>query len=392
MKTDPRGISWTPDALEVERQLARRIRAEIACAGGLLPFDRFMELALYEPGLGYYAAGSPKLGAAGDFVTAPELSPLFGGCLAVQCAEVLGQLGGGDILELGAGTGALAVQVLEGLERLDAVPARYLILEPSPDLQDRQQRLLAERLPRLAGRCVWLDRLPRDLRGAVLANEVLDAMPVHRFRIGPDGEILEIFVGERDGALTETAAPPRSPGLAEAVAAIQSEGLALAPGYESEINLRLPPWLHALSESLTAGLALLIDYGYPSAAYYQPDRSMGTLMCHLRHQAHSDPYRHLGLQDITAHVDFSAAARAGLAAGFELAGFAPQAQFLMGCGIDRLLAPEPGADIPDLDLLLGAKQLLMPNAMGERFKVLGLAKNVAGPWCGFSIRDLSDRL
>lgn len=392
MRTDPQDIPWDPAALAIERRLRQRVRAEIAAAGGLLPFDRFMELALYAPGLGYYAAGSPKLGAGGDFVTAPELSPLFGGCLAVQCAEALGQLGGGDILELGAGSGALAVQVLEGLERLDALPGRYLILEPSPDLQDRQRRLVGARLPRLAGRCQWLDRLPQDLRGAVLANEVLDAMPVHRFRIGPDGEVLEIFVCERDGALTEIPAPPRSPGLAEAVVAIQSAGLARAPGYESEVNLRLGPWLRALSDSLAAGLALLIDYGYPAAAYYQPDRSMGTLMCHLRHQAHPDPYRHLGLQDITAHVDFSAAADAGRAAGFSLAGFATQAQFLMGCGIDRLLAPNPGADAPDLDLLLGARQLLMPNAMGERFKVLALAKGVAGPWCGFSIRDLSGRL
>ncbi len=392
MKTNPQDISWDLDALEIERQLEQRIRAEIAAAGGLLPFDRFMDLVLYAPGLGYYAAGSTKLGAAGDFVTAPELTPLFGGCLAVQCAEVLGRLGGGDILELGAGSGARAVQGLEGLERRDALPGRYLILEPSPDLRDRQRRLLAARLPRLAGCCLWLDRLPCDLRGAVLANEVLDAMPVHRFRIGPDGEVLEIFVRERDGALAETAAPPRSPGLTEAVQALRSQGLALAPGYESEVNLRLAPWLRALSDSLAAGLALLIDYGYPVAAYYQPDRSMGTLMCHLRHQAHPDPYRHLGLQDITAHVDFSAAARAGRAAGFDLAGFTPQAQFLMGCGIDRLLAPGPGADCPDLDLLLGAKQLLLPTAMGELFKVLGLAKGIARPWCGFSVRDLSDRL
>ncbi len=388
----PQDHAWNPAALEIERQLIAGIRAEIVAAGGQLPFDRFMDLALYAPRLGYYAAGSPKLGADGDFTTAPELSGLFGRCLAVQCAETLGRLGGGDILELGAGSGALAVQILEGLARSDALPDRYLILEPSPDLQDRQRSLIAERLPALAGLCLWLDRLPEGLRGAVLANEVLDAMPVHRFRIGSNGEVLEICVCERDGGLAETATPPRSAGLAEAVAAIQSAGLALAPGYESEVNLRLGPWLRALGKSLDAGLALLIDYGYPAAAYYQPDRSMGTLMCHLRHQAHPDPYRHIGLQDITAHVDFSAAARAALAAGFELAGFAPQAQFLIGCGIDRLLAPGPGADTPDMDLAMGAKQLLLPSAMGERFKVLGLSKAVSGPWCGFSVRDLSDRL
>jgi SAM-dependent MidA family methyltransferase len=389
----PNSPAWDPVALEIEHRLTQVIRSEIAAAHGLLPFDRFMELALYAPGLGYYAAGSAKLGAAGDFVTAPELSPLFGGCLAIQCAEALGRLGGGDILELGAGSGSLAVDVLQGLEGLGALPDRYLILEPSPDLRERQQRLLAERLPaELAGLCRWLDRLPERLRGAVLANEVLDAMPIHRFCIGPGGETLEIYVCERDGVLVETAAPPRSPGLAEAVAALQCAGLALTAGYRSEINLRLSPWLRAIGESLDAGLLLLIDYGYPAAAYYQPDRSMGTLMCHLRHRAHSDPYRHLGLQDITAHVDFSAAAHAGIESGFELAGFAPQAQFLIGCGIARLMTPGPGCETPDPSLLLGAKQLLLPNAMGERFKALGLAKGVAGPWCGFSVRDLCDRL
>jgi SAM-dependent MidA family methyltransferase len=220
-------------------------------------------------------------------------------------------------------------------------------------------------------------------------------MPVHRFRIGQSGEVLEVCVGEAGESLTETAVPVRSPGLAEAVAAIRAGGAPLPPGYGSEVNLRLPPWLAAVAATLDAGLALLIDYGYPQGAYYQPDRGLGTLMCHLRHRAHGDPYRHLGLQDITAHVDFSAAARAGAEAGLELAGFATQAHFLIGCGIDGLMAPSPG-EPPDLDLVLGAKQLLLPQAMGERFKVLGLAKGIegalAGPWRGFSIRDLRDRL
>lgn len=392
MPSQDQAPAWDPAALEIERRLRDLIGAEIAANGGALTFDRFMELALYAPGLGYYVAGSAKLGAAGDFVTAPEISPLFGSCVAVQCAEVLQRLGGGAILELGAGTGALAVAVLTRLERLEALPDRYAILEPSPDLQERQRRLIATRIPHLANRCRWLERLPEGLCGVVLANEVLDAMPVHRFRIGDSGEPLEVLVRERDGALVETAAPPRSPGLAESVGALRSAGLALAPGYISEINLRLPPWMRALSEALAAGLLLAIDYGYPAAVYYSADRAMGTLMCHLRHQAHADPYRHIGLQDITAHVDFSAAARAGLAAGFALGGFAPQAQFLIGCGIDRLLAEGMDSGVPDPDLALGAKQLLLPCAMGERFQVLGLSKGLDGPWCGFSVRDLSDRL
>jgi SAM-dependent MidA family methyltransferase len=330
-----------PTPPRISARLAERIRAEIAAAGGLLPFDRFMDLALYAPGLGYYVAGAVKLGRDGDFVTAPEISPLFGRCLAAQCAEVLERLGGGDLLELGAGTGALAVEVLQALEHRDALPERYLILEPSPDLQERQQSLIRERIPHLEERCAWLTRLPRTLRGVVLANEVLDAMPVHRFSIRDDGGIDEVFVTERAAIFLEVTAPVRSPGLADAVAALQAEGFAQAPGYGSEINLRLPPWLKALGLSLDAGLVLLVDYGYPRAAYYQPDRTMGTLMCHLRHQAHDDPYTHIGLQDITAHVDFTAVAEAGVAAGFDLAGFTTQAHFLIGCGIDRILSDRP---------------------------------------------------
>lgn len=383
-------LASDPQALAISRRLEGLIRVEIAAAGGLLPFDRFMELALYAPGLGYYVAGSVKLGSGGDFVTAPEISPLFGACVAAQCAEALGRLGGGDILELGPGSGALAVQVLSGLETLDSLPGRYWMLEPSPDLRERQGRAIGEALPDLADRCQWLDGLPVAFRGVVLANEVLDAMPVHRFRVDDLGAIEECFVCERDGELGDAWGPVCSPVLGEAIAALQAAGLARSSGYASEVNLRLGPWLEALGASLAAGLVLLIDYGYPQSAYYQADRTMGTLLCHWRHQAHPDPYRHVGLQDITAHVDFSAAARAGLGAGLDLAGFTTQGHFLIGCGIDHLMQGGTGA--PDLDLILGAKQLLLPTAMGERFKVLGLSRGLAGPWCGFSVRDLADRL
>lgn len=376
------------DATETSVRLAAHIRAEIKAAGGLLPFDRFMDLALYAPGLGYYVAGAVKLGRDGDFVTAPEVSPLFGRCLAAQCAEVLERLGGGDLLELGAGTGTLAVELLDALEHRNALPGRYLILEPSPDLQERQRTLIRERIPHLAERCTWLTRLPRNLRGVVLANEVLDAMPVHRFSIRDDGGIDEVFVTERAGDLREVTAPARSPGLADAIGALHAEGFAQAPGYGSEINLRLPPWMKALSPALDTGLVLLVDYGYPRPAYYQPDRTMGTLMCHLRHLAHGDPYTHIGLQDITAHVDFTAVAEAGVAAGFDLAGFTTQANFLIGCGIDRMLSEAPDA----FELTQGAKQLLLPTIMGERFKVMGLTKGIEEALCGFSIRDLSGRL
>lgn len=380
----------TDHATDISRRLEDRIRAEIRQRGGVLPFDRFMELALYAPGLGYYVAGAPKFGPGGDFVTAPELSPLFGRCLAVQCAEALERLNGGEILEFGAGSGALAVQILLELESLEQLPERYRILELSPDLQERQRSAIETAAPHLLARCDWLTALPERFDGVVIANEVLDALPVHRFRIGTDGEILEIGVAERDGRLVEVAVAPISPGLIEVVSAMHAAELANAPGYESEINLRLAPWLAALSSGLERGLVLLIDYGYPCAEYYQPERHMGTLRCHHRHQAHSNPYVHLGLQDITAHVDFTAATEAGVDAGFEPAGFTTQAHFLIGCGIDRLMqavAPEAA-----LDQALGAKQLLLPTAMGERFKVLGLAKGVEGPWRGFVMRDLSERL
>ncbi|MGQ9660401.1 MAG: class I SAM-dependent methyltransferase [Thermochromatium sp.] len=378
------------DATDISVRLADRIRTEILKAGGVLPFDRFMELALYAPGLGYYVAGAPKFGPGGDFVTAPECSPLFGRCLAVQCAEVLERLGGGEILEFGGGSGALSVQVLLELESLGRLPQRYRLLELSPDLKARQRAAIQAAAPHLLSRCDWPTSLPEQVVGVILANEVLDAMPVQRFRIGPDGEVLEIGVTTEGDRLVDAVIPPRSRGLSELVSALHAAGLANAPGYESEINLRLAPWLSALAGALERGLVLLIDYGYPRAEYYHPERYMGTLRCHYRHRAHSDPYVHLGLQDITAHVDFTAVAEAGIEAGLTLAGFTTQAHFLIGCGIDRLL--QTLASETALDLALGAKQLLLPTAMGERFKVLALAKGVSGPWSGFAVRDLSGRL
>jgi SAM-dependent MidA family methyltransferase len=373
------------------RRLADLIRTEAWASGGLLPFDRFMELALYAPGLGYYVAGARKLGPGGDFVTAPEISALFGRCIARQCSEVLDALGGGDILELGAGTGALAADLLLGLASEDRLPRRYLILEPSGDLRQRQQALLGERVPGLMGRVEWIDDLPRRLDGVLLANEVADAMPVHRFLVRDDGSVAEIFVRPSGDSWEEVADEPESPGLADAVAALQRDGLATAPGYVSEINLRLGPWVAALAAAMGRALALLIDYGYPRSEYYHRQRRAGTLMCHYGHRVHGDPYLHVGLQDITAHVDFTLLAAAGRSAGLEVAGFATQAHFLMGCGLERLLA-EAAGDPDGLDLMLGAKQLVMPSGMGERFRVLGLSKGVARPWCGFSLRDLSGRL
>ena len=379
------------DALAHSGRLSGLIRREMAEQGGAIPFDRFMELALYAPGLGYYMAGSRKLGAEGDFVTAPEVSPLFGQCLARQCAQLLEGLPGGDVLEFGAGSGALARVLLEEMERLGRLPRRYLILEPSPELRQRQRRLLEGLAPELAARVEWLESLPAKLRGVAIANEVLDAMPAHRFRIDA-GETREVFVRWEEGGFGEFAAPVRSAGLAEAVKQLQ-ETAALGDGYESEINLRAAPWLSALGGVLEAGAALLIDYGYPRREYYLPERGMGTLMCHYRHRAHPDPYRFVGLQDITAYVDFTAVAQAGGDAGLELAGYSSQANFLLACGLEELLAASDPHDVEaHMRLVQGSKRLLLPSEMGERFQVMALARGISEPLVGFSLRDLRGRL
>lgn len=404
--TEPRtSPAAAPDDNAMAEQSARlraRIRDAVRAAGGALPFDRFMELALYAPGLGYYAAGAMKLGPAGDFVTAPELSPLFGRCVATQCAEVLEALGGGDLLELGAGSGALAAELLAALAAAGHLPERYLILEPSPDFAERQRALIAGRVPALADRVQWVAEPPAGLRGLVIANEVLDAMPVHRFCVPagtPPSDIAaavqEVLVCDADSGLREATREPVSTGLATGVAALDLPAESLARGICSEINLRLGPWVRMLGEHLAAGMLLFVDYGYPRREYYLPERRDGTLLCHHRHRAHAAPYAHLGLQDITAHVDFTALAEAGTAAGLELAGYTTQANFLLGCGLDRHLnaaASDPGAL---LDLAAGAKQLVLPAAMGERFQVLALTHAVEPPptgWCGFAHRDLRARL
>jgi SAM-dependent MidA family methyltransferase len=395
----PSATAWpAPDAaaLAVSRRLLARLREAIAAAGGALPFDQFMDLALYAPGLGYYAAGSAKFGGAGDFITAPEISPLFGAALARQAAQVLAALGGGDILEMGPGSGRLAVDLLLELARLEQVPERYLMLETSPDLARRQAARVREELPAdLAERVRWPAALPVGLRGLVLANEVLDALPVQRFRIRDRVPRELVVTWGREGATegpAEAERPAAGP-LAAALAALQAQLPPFPEGYTSEICLRAGPWLQALGDTLAAGLILCIDYGYPRREYYRAERTMGTLMCHYRHRAHPDPYILVGLQDLTAFVDFSAVAAAGQAAGLELAGYASQAQFLLGCGLEELVAAsDPGDPARHLALVQGVKQLMLPGEMGERFQVLGLSRGLALPLRGFSLRDRRDRL
>ena len=381
------------DARTHSLQLIRLIRDEVEQADGRLPFDRYMERVLYAPGLGYYAAGARKFGQAGDFVTSPEISPLFARCLARQCREVLQGLGpGGDILEVGAGSGILAADLLQELERLDSLPRRYLILDLSPELQQRQRQTLAQRVPHLLSRVTWLSAFPGEgFRGVVLANELLDAMPVHRFRV-VDGQVKEQFVESSGERFELVWGEPATSGFVRAVKTVLS-GLEVEDGFESEINLRAGPWLTALADSLQHGVVLLIDYGHSRTDYYHPSRNRGTLMCHYRHRAHPDPLVYPGLQDITAHVEFTAIAEAAQQAGFQVSGYTTQAHFLMANGLDELVAASDPDDVAaHMALVQGVKRLTLPTEMGECFKVLGLSRGWSAALRGFALRDQRERL
>jgi SAM-dependent MidA family methyltransferase len=364
----------------------QRLRERIAAAGGWLPFDAYMQIALYEPGLGYYSAGAHKLGAGGDFTTAPEISPLFGRCVARHCVEVLKVLGGGEVLELGAGSGRLAFDVLTAMAALGTLPGRYMILEISADLRERQRQLL-ETLPAgLASRVEWLDAPPTaSWQGALLANEVLDALPVKRF-VKREGQWREL--GVVANAAGELAAKD-----AVAAAALVSaiDGLALPPdlpeGFESELCPMLLPWLDEVTTTLQRGVALFIDYGLPRHEYYSPARSRGTLRCHYRQRAHDDPFAHPGLEDITAWVDFTRVAEAADAAGLEVLGYGTQAGALLGLGIEAAIAAAPD-ESTRIRRAAEARQLLMPTEMGETFKFIALGRSFDAPLAAFAHQDL----
>ncbi|MGB8078370.1 MAG: SAM-dependent methyltransferase, partial [Gallionella sp.] len=322
--------SPTPEAAEHSATLVEFIRREIAAHGGWISFARYMELALYAPGLGYYAAGARKFGEAGDFITAPELSPLFGRTLARQVAEIMAG-SAPRILELGAGSGKLAVDMLAELERLGSLPVSYGILEVSADLRARQQALMQERLPHLLDRVQWLDTLPEGFSGAIVGNEVLDALPVH-------------LVHWRDSAVTERGVAWGEQGFIWQERAIGDAALLRAArqimvpdDYVSEICLAARGLINSLAQRLEQGAILFIDYGFGAREYYHPQRDRGTLMCHYRHRAHDDQFLLPGLQDITAHVNFTDIAECGIDAGLELIGYTTQAFFLVNCGIATLL-------------------------------------------------------
>ncbi|MCQ3934525.1 MAG: SAM-dependent methyltransferase [Gammaproteobacteria bacterium] len=380
-----------PDAAarEHSNRLVQLIGARLAAAGGWLDFADYMDLALYAPGLGYYSAGSAKFGAAGDFVTAPEISPLFARCLARAIAPLLRARAAASVLELGAGSGALAAELIPALLRLGVAPARYLILEVSADLRERQRALLLPARRQDWPVLEWLDALPdAPLDGVMIANEVADALPVSRFTIG-NGAVQALGVcATADGF--GWAARPAPPDLAARLSTLLPGGSsAFAEGYRSEISPRLPGWIAALAATLGEGALVLCDYGLARHEYYHPQRSQGTLSCHYRHRMHDDPFFLPGLQDITAWVDFTTVAEAAQAQGLTVAGYATQAHFLLDAGLDLELAGD-GAGVP-LQLAQQARTLLLPGEMGERFKVMALTRGTA-PLRGFGFRDLRHSL
>lgn len=375
-----------PDAHEVahSQRLAALIRDEIA-ATGPMPFARFMERCLYAPGLGYYSAGRLKFGREGDFVTAPELGALFACTLARALAPALRACGDAAVwFEVGGGSGAFARDCLLELQALEAPPARYWLLEPSADLRERQRVLLHAALaPAVFARIEWLDGPPQGTwSGVLFANEVLDALPVTRFAIG-DGNVFEEHVGpDAQGAFVRVDHPADAL-VTGAVRHLQQKlGVPFADGYRSEVLPQLPWWIEAIAGNLQRGAALFIDYGYPRSEFYLPERRDGTLVCHYRHRAHADPLVLPGLQDITAFVDFTALAGAGLSAGFELLTYASQARFLLAAGLDAAFA-ESYASAKDeaarYTLSQQVKRLTLPGEMGERFQAMLFARGLDAP-------------
>ena len=363
------------------------VRAEVEARGEAIPFSRYMEIALYAPRLGYYRAGWRTFGARGDFVTAPEVSPLFGRTVARQVEQALSLIGEREVIEIGAGAGTLAARMVAELEPRGGV--RYRILELSGAMAARQREAIAARAPDALASVSWIDALPEPgFRGVVLANEVVDALPVERFEVTAGGVSMHHVGFEAGRPIWESR--PADPRLAEAVESIQHEvGHVLPAGYVSEIGPARSAWAASIAERVERGLVLLMDYGYPRRELYHPDRRAGTLQCHFRHRAHGNPLVRCGLQDITAHVDFTALARA---AGLDVAGFTTQGEFLLGCGLlDPVAGVAPGS--PEfVRLTTEIKRLTLPGEMGEAIKVMALTRGIEDPLIGFSGRDHRVRL
>jgi SAM-dependent MidA family methyltransferase len=368
------------------QQLATLIQNKIRDNNGWLSFADFMHVALYTPGLGYYSGGAKKFGLGGDFVTAPEISVLFGQTLANQVAQVLAE-SDGSVLELGAGTGKLAVDIMLALERLGQLPAQYCILEVSAHLRQIQKETIHSQLPEhLSNRLLWLDALPQDFVGVILGNEVLDAIPVHLVHHTAAG-LFERGVAIEDDFVWRDA-PLLAGDLYDFAHALQ-----LPEDYLTEVCPAASGLMKSLAHALKLGAILMVDYGFSAREYYHPQRNLGTLMCHYQHYAHTDPLHYVGLQDITAHVDFTSIAHAGVKAGLEFAGFTSQAQFLMNCGMLNLMSQVPAEDMANyVPLAAAAQKLLSPAEMGDLFKVIAFVKQIESPLMGFSTGDKSHTL
>jgi SAM-dependent MidA family methyltransferase len=374
-------------------KVARRLRALVTKAGGWMPFSQFMQVALYGPEVGYYATGRVQFGTKGDFVTAPELSPLFARCLARQCAEILERTDGGDVVEYGAGSGRMALDLLGALERLGAMPRCYRIVEPSAPLRARQQSLF-DAWPAFAARVEWLDGPPaQSWRGVAIANEVADALPVDRFRIaGERCEALGVVIAGETFCFEPR---PADATLAAAVAGLRDRlPQELPDGYVSECCPSMPGWFAAAGASLERGVFLVADYGLPCTHYYHPSRNGGTLAGFYRHRRAENVLARAGLQDLTAWVDFTALRDAAVATGFAVAGFATQAHALAALGIDRELAElqRVAGERERYRLAQSAQTLMLPGEMGERFKLIAFSRGISGPLAAFSFRDLSASL
>ncbi|WP_319558492.1 class I SAM-dependent methyltransferase [Thiomicrorhabdus sp.] len=383
------------DAQAHSTQLQRLIVKQIK-RHGPIAFSKYMQMALYTPELGYYASGLPKIGPQGDFITAPEVSPIFSRCLARQSAQILAELEHPNILEFGAGSGVMAKDILLELSAIGQKLERYYILELSADLRQRQQETLKAHLPEeLMQKVVWLESLPSTaISAVVLANEVLDAMPFERLRIEPD-RALQGFVDyneQNDEFIWDYQTITLGSLQKFANQLIKHIGKVSDLGYETEINLNLSPWIKSLTSVIAQGALLLVDYGYTRQEYYQAARVMGTLRCHYQHRAHQNPFFYPGLQDITAHVDFTAVAEAAYDNGFKVAGFTTQAHFLMGSGLLEM-SVDPEMDLgQQIRTAQQIKTLTLPDEMGETFKVIALTKGIEKSLIGFSVRDLRHQL
>ena len=384
-------------ALKLSQNLREKIRLAILENNGSIGFEQYMQMALYEPALGYYSAGSSKFGEQGDFITAPELSSIFSRCLAKQCQQVLSEISSGCILELGPGTGVMAIDILRELERNNVLPSIYYMLEPSADLRQRQQQRVKNEIPHLEERIIWLEHLPEKMiEGVILANEVIDAMPVKRIVF--DHEIEEYAVtcesessGQTRFQWVNKKFDQKSMNIVQELLDTLKE--TLPTPYTTEINFYLKPWLNSLNDILDKGLILISDYGYPRQEFFHPQRHAGTLICHYRHHAHDDPFLYPGLQDITASVDFTAVAEAAVDIGLHVSGFTTQAHFLIACGLDEIVSDHDSDDVAKkVEITHQVSRLTMPGEMGEKFKFIGLTKSLDIQLKGFDFIDQRARL